>query len=132
MCLLLIFFLMTVSLFRFCLQVPVLVLEAGLDRLVRPDGIERFRKRVPQARYRIFDGAYHDLFDETDDIRQEGGGFHGCDVVGGFDGVIFIFCGGRLSVCLVWWWWWGDVAALLPAGWQNYRLLITLCCPRAC
>lgn len=58
----------------FRLKVPVLVLEAGLDRLVRSDGIERFRRRVPQAMYRLFDGAYHDLFDETDDIRQEGGG----------------------------------------------------------
>lgn len=53
------------------LQVPVLVLEAGLDRLVRSDGIARFRRRLPQARYRLFDGAYHDLFDETDDIRRE-------------------------------------------------------------
>lgn len=53
----------------------MLVLEAGLDRLVRSDGIERFRRRVPQAKYRVFDAAYHDLFDETDDIRQEGSGF---------------------------------------------------------
>ena len=51
---------------------PVSVLEAGLDRLVRSDGIERFRRRVPQAKYRLFDGAYHDLFDETDGIRQGG------------------------------------------------------------
>lgn len=57
------------SLFPFVEKVPVLVLEAGLDRLVRSDGIERFRRRVPQAKYRLFDSAYHDLFDETDDIR---------------------------------------------------------------
>ncbi|CAM9548129.1 unnamed protein product [Ectocarpus fasciculatus] len=54
------------------LSVPVLVLEAGLDRLVRSDGIARFRRKVPGAEYRLFDGAYHDLFDETNDIRQAG------------------------------------------------------------
>jgi len=58
------------ALFQFVAKVPVLIFEAGLDRLVRSDGIERFRRRVPQARYRLFDGAYHDLFDETDDIRS--------------------------------------------------------------
>ncbi|CBJ27099.1 lysophospholipase l2 pldb, hydrolase of alpha/beta superfamily [Ectocarpus siliculosus] len=52
------------------LSVPVLVLEAGLDHLVRSDGIARFRRKVPGAGYRLFHGAYHDLFDETDDIRQ--------------------------------------------------------------
>ncbi len=55
--------------FAFVAKVPVLILEAGLDRLVRSDGIERFRRRVPHTKYRLFDGAYHDLFDETDDIR---------------------------------------------------------------
>ncbi|CAN0424182.1 unnamed protein product, partial [Hapterophycus canaliculatus] len=59
---------------RFTLhQVPVLVLEAGQDRMVRSNGIERFRRRAPKTvelRYRLFEGAYHDLFDETDDIRQ--------------------------------------------------------------
>ncbi|CAM9214823.1 unnamed protein product [Ectocarpus sp. 8 AP-2014] len=54
------------------LSVPVLVLEAGLDHLVRSDGIARFRRKVPGAGYRLFHGAYHDLFDETDDIRQAG------------------------------------------------------------
>ncbi|CAM9853661.1 unnamed protein product [Scytosiphon promiscuus] len=56
------------------LAVPVLVLEAGQDRMVRSDGIERFRRRAPktlEVRYRLFEGAYHDLFDETDDIRLE-------------------------------------------------------------
>lgn len=56
-------------------QVPVLVLEAGQDGMVRSDGIEQFRRRAPKTvsvRYRLFEGAYHDLFDETDDIRQAG------------------------------------------------------------
>lgn len=46
-----------------------MVLEAGLDGMVRSDGIERFRRKVPGAEYRMFEGAFHDLFDETDDIR---------------------------------------------------------------
>ncbi|CAM9979676.1 unnamed protein product [Pylaiella littoralis] len=53
------------------LAVPILVLEAGLDGMVRSDGIERFRRKVPGAEYRMFEGAFHDLFDETDDIRSE-------------------------------------------------------------
>lgn len=52
------------------MQVPVLVLEAGMDGMVRSDGIERFRRNAPEVEYRLFEGAYHDLFDETDDIRQ--------------------------------------------------------------
>lgn len=51
-------------------QTPILVLEAGLDGMVRADGIRRFCSRVPGAEYRLFPGAYHDLFDERDDIRQ--------------------------------------------------------------
>ncbi|CAM9392313.1 unnamed protein product, partial [Laminaria digitata] len=51
------------------LSVPILVLEAGLDVMVRSDGIQRLRRKVPSAEYRLFDSAYHDLFDEADDIR---------------------------------------------------------------
>lgn len=46
------------------------MLEAGLDKMVRSDGIEHLRRTVPNAKYRLFPGAYHDLFDETDDIRR--------------------------------------------------------------
>ena len=46
-----------------------MVFEAGLDRLVPSNGIERFRRRSPQARCKLFDAAYHDLFEQTDDIR---------------------------------------------------------------
>lgn len=55
-----------------------MVLEAGLDGMVRSDGIARFRRKVPRAQYRLFEGAYHDLFDETDDIRQGAGGAPYC------------------------------------------------------
>lgn len=50
-------------------QTPVVVMEAGEDRLVRSDGNERFCRRVPHANRRVYQGAFHDLLDETDDIR---------------------------------------------------------------
>lgn len=48
--------------------VPTLLMYAGADRLVRPDGSRAFATMAPPAlvRSRCFDGLFHELFNEAD------------------------------------------------------------------
>ena len=49
-------------------SVPTLLLYAGADRLVRPEGSRAFAARAPRAvvRSRCLDGQYHEIFNEVD------------------------------------------------------------------
>ena len=49
-------------------RVPSLLLWAGDDRLVAPAGSQAFSDRAPPAvvQAQCFDGAYHELFNESD------------------------------------------------------------------
>ena len=49
-------------------QVPTLLMYAGDDRLVRPDGSRAFAAVAPPSRVssRCFDGLYHEIFNEED------------------------------------------------------------------
>lgn len=51
-------------------SVPSLLLWAGDDRLVAPGGSQAFADRAPPAvvQAQCFDGAYHELFNESDDF----------------------------------------------------------------
>lgn len=49
---------------------PVLLLGAVQDRLVSPRGIEVAARRLPDARLHMHPFARHELFRETDDIRE--------------------------------------------------------------
>lgn len=50
---------------------PVLLLIAGADRLVDPDGARRFGAALPKATTQVteFPGAYHELFNEAEPTR---------------------------------------------------------------
>ena len=51
-----------------CWPVPTLLMYAGADRLVRPDGSRAFAAVAPppQVRSRCFDGLFHEIFNEAD------------------------------------------------------------------
>lgn len=49
---------------------PTLVLQAGLDTVVRPGGQERFCSRAPDCQIERFPEAKHHLLQETDAIRD--------------------------------------------------------------
>ncbi|CAM9543087.1 unnamed protein product, partial [Chrysoparadoxa australica] len=51
-------------------RIPILVVEAGQDVMVRGDGISRLVARSPDSRYLRFEEAYHDVMDETPDIVE--------------------------------------------------------------
>ncbi len=54
------------------LAVPTLLLVAGDDRLVAPAGSHRFTRRATQQRVdeRIYDGLWHELFNENEPARS--------------------------------------------------------------
>ncbi|HWA60108.1 MAG TPA: alpha/beta hydrolase [Caulobacteraceae bacterium] len=51
------------------IAIPVVVLGAGDDRLVDIAMQRRVTARVPGAKFVEFPGAFHELFQETDDVR---------------------------------------------------------------
>ncbi|MDO9335962.1 MAG: alpha/beta hydrolase [Caulobacter sp.] len=53
------------------LDIPVLVLGAGLEALVDNDDQQLVVGRMPRGEWRKISGAYHELFQETDDIRSQ-------------------------------------------------------------
>lgn len=53
------------------LDIPVLVLGAGLEALVDNEDQKLIVARMPKGEWRKIPGAYHELFQETDDIRAQ-------------------------------------------------------------
>jgi alpha-beta hydrolase superfamily lysophospholipase len=53
------------------LQLPVLLLIAGADRLVVPEGSRTFFRQLPKERttLRWYDDMYHEVFNETPALR---------------------------------------------------------------
>jgi alpha-beta hydrolase superfamily lysophospholipase len=53
------------------LEIPALLLVAGDDRLVNAEGSRRFFSRLPAglAQMHVYDGMYHEIFNETDPER---------------------------------------------------------------
>ncbi|NHZ36121.1 alpha/beta hydrolase [Massilia rubra] len=53
------------------LTVPALLLAAGDDRLVDPDGVRRFAAHLPPglAQLHVYEGMYHEIFNELDAAR---------------------------------------------------------------
>ncbi|MDQ1924936.1 alpha/beta hydrolase [Massilia pseudoviolaceinigra] len=53
------------------LAVPALLLAAGDDHLVDPDGVRRFAAHVPpgMAQLHVYDALYHEIFNELDAAR---------------------------------------------------------------
>lgn len=52
------------------LRMPVLLLQAGADEIVRPGGQDRFCRRAPQCRRVRFPDAAHEILMERDSIRD--------------------------------------------------------------
>lgn len=54
------------------LAVPTLLLVAGDDRLIAPDGSRRLAERAPHAMVdaRVYDGLWHELFNEREPARS--------------------------------------------------------------
>lgn len=50
---------------------PLLVMQAGDDRIVDAEVVERFARTVPSAAFHQFTGLYHELFNETEPGRSE-------------------------------------------------------------
>lgn len=50
---------------------PVLVFEAGDDRVVHASAEEDFCDRAPACQWISYPGAFHEIFSETDDVRDE-------------------------------------------------------------
>lgn len=53
------------------IHVPVLLCQAGQDRLVKPGGQQRFAQRAPQITVRAFADARHEIFNSLLPTRQE-------------------------------------------------------------
>lgn len=53
------------------LDIPVLALGAGLEALVDNEDQQLIVARMPRGEWRKIPGAYHELFQETDDIRAQ-------------------------------------------------------------
>ncbi len=50
---------------------PILVFEAGDDQVVRGDAEAEFCDRAPACQRIRYPGAYHEIFSETDDVRDQ-------------------------------------------------------------
>ncbi|WP_139490015.1 alpha/beta hydrolase [Brevibacillus dissolubilis] len=50
------------------IDIPLLILQAGADRLIDPKGVEEFFERVPavQKKLVMFPGFYHEIFNDFD------------------------------------------------------------------
>ena len=52
------------------IQIPVLFLVAGKDRMVRPEITKRFAQCIPSARYVYFENARHEIWNAGDQDRM--------------------------------------------------------------
>ena len=53
------------------LDVPVLALTAGDERIVHQPSTDRMLRCLPDCRHVSFEGARHELLFETDDVQVE-------------------------------------------------------------
>ena len=53
------------------IKTPILLCEAGKDRLVDNEGHKRFVEATPNTTYKIFPESKHEIFNATADIREE-------------------------------------------------------------
>jgi lysophospholipase len=51
------------------IQIPVVVVAAGADHIVDSEGVRRVTERMPNGRYLEAPGAFHEVLQETDEIR---------------------------------------------------------------
>ena len=52
-------------------RVPVLLLQAGQDDIVKPGGQDSACRRMPRCRMRSFPDSRHEILMERDSIRDE-------------------------------------------------------------
>jgi alpha-beta hydrolase superfamily lysophospholipase len=52
-------------------QIPVLLLQAGIDDLVRLDAQERFAKKSGNTKLARFPDAKHEIFNAATDTREK-------------------------------------------------------------
>ena len=52
-------------------RVPVMLFQAGLDEVVRPEAQEHACRCMPDCELRLFPTARHEILVESDDIRDE-------------------------------------------------------------
>lgn len=51
------------------LRLPVLLMQAGADRLVDPETSERWAQRVADCQYRSWPGLFHEIFNEPERLQ---------------------------------------------------------------
>ncbi len=53
------------------IKIPVVLIQAGMDSLVMPRGVELFMQKVPQARKLMYEDSKHEIFNAHDDVRKK-------------------------------------------------------------
>lgn len=52
------------------IETPILIIQAGADRLINNGSQAAFAGRLPNGRLQVIDGARHEMMKETDEYRQ--------------------------------------------------------------
>ncbi len=50
---------------------PVVLMQAGLDNLVEPEGFDAFMAKVPQARKYFYENSKHEIYNAKDEVRKQ-------------------------------------------------------------
>ncbi len=53
------------------IKIPIVLMQAGKDTLVKPEGFDAFMQKVPQARKFVYEDSKHEIFNASEDIRKK-------------------------------------------------------------
>lgn len=53
------------------IKIPVLLFQAGMDTMVKPEGQNRFAQKTPNTCLVRFDDSKHEIFNALEDVRKE-------------------------------------------------------------
>ncbi|MCR5774143.1 MAG: lysophospholipase [Lachnospiraceae bacterium] len=53
------------------IRIPVVLMQAGLDSLVEPEGFDAFMARVPHAKKYVYENSRHEIFNAKDEARRK-------------------------------------------------------------
>jgi len=53
------------------IKIPLVLMQAGLDSLVEPEGFDAFMKKVPQAKKFFYENSKHEIFNAGSQVRKQ-------------------------------------------------------------
>ncbi|MCR4734802.1 MAG: lysophospholipase [Treponema sp.] len=73
------------------IKIPIVLMQAGMDSLVEPEGFDAFMSKVPQAKKFFYENSKHEIFNAGSEVRKQ----YFKDVLEQFDKMLNLFSFGN-------------------------------------